>query len=69
MDSNRFRTAYADLQSLDERMTYKVRVRAGTAHMTTEQLEERCRDLATYTIGLKGIVNELFLAIAGKDQA
>ena len=67
MDSNRFREAYERLQSLDERMTYKVRMNPGTSRMTTEQLEDRCRDLATYTIGIKEVVNELFKAIAGRD--
>ena len=67
MDSNRFRSAFETLQALDERMTYKVRMKPGTSRMTTEQLEDRCRDLAAYTIELKEIVNELFLAIAGKE--
>jgi len=48
-------------------MTYKVRMKPGTARLSTEQLEDRCRDLAGYTIEIKEIVNELFLAIAGKD--
>ncbi len=68
MDSNRFRAAYEKLQSLDERMTYKVRMKPGTSRMTAEQLEDRCRDLANYTIEIKEVVNELFKAIAGRDE-
>lgn len=67
MDAKRFRDAYSHLQNLDERMTYKVRMKPGTSRMTTEQLEDRCRDLASYTIELKEVVNDLFEAIAGKD--
>ena len=35
---------------------------------TPEMLEQSMRDLAIYTIELKEIVHELFLAIAGKPQ-
>ncbi len=38
-------------------------------HLTHEQLEERYRDLANHAIELKEILNELFLAIAGKSDS
>jgi hypothetical protein len=70
MDAKRFKEAYEKLQSLDDRLTYKVRPRSATlSHATIEQLEERHRDLATYTIELKEVLEELFLAIGGKSDS
>jgi hypothetical protein len=70
MDAKRFKEAYEKLQILDDRSTYKVRPRSGSlSHATIEQLEERHRDLADYTIELKEILEELFLAIGGKSDS
>jgi hypothetical protein len=71
MDPQRMKDAYQKLQSLDERMTHKVRPRAGggLVRPSPEQLEVAMRDLAAYTVELKEVVQELFLAIAGKPQA
>jgi len=70
MDAKRFKEAYEKLQILDDRSTYKVRPRSGSlSHATIEQLEERHRDLANYTIELKEILEELFLAIGGKSDS
>lgn len=70
MDPQRLKDAYQRLQLLDDRMTHKVRPRSGGAMVrpTPEMLEQSMRDLATYTVELKEIVQELFLAIAGKPQ-
>lgn len=66
MDPQRLKDAYQQLQSLDDRLSHKVRPRPGGALVrpTTEMLEQSLRDLATYTLELKDILNELFLAIA-----
>jgi hypothetical protein len=71
MDPQRLKDAYQKLQSLDERMTHKVRPRAGGALVrpSPEQLEQALRELATYTIELKEVVHELFLSIASKPPA
>jgi hypothetical protein len=70
MDPQRLKDAYQKLQNLDERLTYKVRPRAGSLHPpAAEQLDQALRDLATYTVELKEVVQELFLAIAGKAKA
>ncbi len=71
MDPQRMKDAYQKLQSLDDRMTHKVRPRAGggLVRPSQEQLEQSMRELATYTVELKEVVQELFLAIAGKPQA
>jgi hypothetical protein len=70
MDPQRMKDAYQKLQSLDERMTHKVRPRAGggLVRPSPEQLEQSMRELAVYTVELKEVVQELFLAIAGKPQ-
>ena len=68
MDPQRLKDAYQKLQSLDERLTHKVRPSRGGALVrpSTEQLEAAMRDLASYTVELKEVVQELFLAIASK---
>jgi C4-dicarboxylate-specific signal transduction histidine kinase len=66
MNPERFREAYGKLQALDDRLTHRVRPRSSTSRLTAEQVEDRMRDLATYTVELKEIVDELFQAIAAK---
>jgi hypothetical protein len=71
MDPQRLKDAYQKLQSLDERMSHKIRPRPGGALVrpTTEQLEVAVRDLATYTLELREVLQELFLSIASKPSA
>ena len=68
MDPNRFKEAYARLESLDDRLAHKIRSRSVRARTspTTESLDERLRDVAEFTLDLKDIVRELMLAIAAK---
>jgi hypothetical protein len=70
MDAQRLKDAYQKLQLLDDRLTYKVRPKPGAtlSRPTSEQLEQSLRDLAAYTVELKEVVQELFLAIAGKAK-
>ena len=67
MDAQRLRDTYQRLQSLDDRLTHKIRPRSGGSLVrpSPDQLEVALRDLATYTVELKEIVEELVLAIAG----
>ncbi len=71
MDPQRLKDAYQKLQTLDDRMTHKVRPRSGGSltRPSSEQLEQSLRDLASYTIELKEVVQELILAIASKPSA
>lgn len=70
MDPQRFRETYQRLQLLDERLTYKIRPRSGSMNRSSvDQLEDKLRDLAEYTVEIKEIVQELFLAISGKPDA
>ena len=70
MDAQRLRDAYQRLQSLDDRLTHKVKPRAGGSLMrpSPDHLELALRDLATYTVELKEIVEELVLALAGRPK-
>ncbi len=71
MDPQRLKDAYQKLQTLDDRLTHKVRPRSGGSltRPSSEQLEQSLRDLATYTVELKEVVQELILAIASKPAA
>jgi hypothetical protein len=68
IDAQRFKEAYERLENLDDRLSHKLRPRPSGSLMrgTPEQHEEQLRDLASFTLELKDVVRELFLAIAGK---
>jgi hypothetical protein len=69
MDPQRLKDAYQKLQSLDDRMTHKVRPRSGSlVRASTDQLELAVRELANYTVELKEVVDELFQAIASRPR-
>lgn len=70
MDPQRLKDAYQKLQLLDEMHTHKVKPRVGGALVrpSQEMLEQQMRDLASYTVELKEVVQELFLAIAGRPK-
>lgn len=68
MDPQRLKQTYQQLEALDERLAHKVR-RRGSGSMvrpTPEALDERLRELATYTLELKDVVRNLMVAIASK---
>lgn len=64
MDPQKMKEAYQKLESLDERLTYKIRARGTTVQPTTDQLNAKLNDVATYTIELKEILQEFMLAFA-----
>ena len=67
MDPNRFKEAYAKLELLDDRLTYKVRSKSiQNRSSEPEKLDERVRDLAEMVLDLKDVVRELMLSIAAK---
>lgn len=70
MDPQRLKSAYGKLRTLDERLSYKVRPRAGgpLVRPSPDQLEEKVRDLARYTLELKEVVEELILAIGSRPK-
>jgi hypothetical protein len=69
MDPQRFREAYEKLQLLDDK-TYKLRAkdRLSLGPPSLQRLEEKVKDLSSYTLELKEVLQELFLSISGKPQ-
>ncbi|MDY7092312.1 MAG: hypothetical protein SX243_04985 [Acidobacteriota bacterium] len=70
MDPQKLKEVYHRLEALDERLTYKVRPRSGggLSRPSVEQLEERHRHLAEFTVELKDIVHGLIVAIATRPK-
>jgi len=68
MDPQRFKDAYQRLDLLDERLRHKIRPQSSMHGATVDRVDAKLNDLASYTLELKGIVEELFLAIAGKPS-
>ena len=69
MDPERFRAVYERLQALNENSTYKVRPKISLHRPSLEDLDQRGRELATYTVELQEIVTELMQAIAAKPKS
>lgn len=69
MNADQFKEAYVRLQLLDERLTHRVRPRGGSlTRPSLDQLEEKVRELAEYTVEMKEILDDLFRAIAAPAQ-
>jgi hypothetical protein len=68
VDPQRFKDAYARLDLLDDRLTYKIRERNLRARggATVENVDERLREVGEFVLELKDVLRELMLAIAGK---
>jgi hypothetical protein len=66
VDPNRFKEAFAKLEVLDDRLSYKVRKSVQNRSTEPEKLDERVRDVAEMVLELKDVVRELMLAIASK---
>jgi len=66
VDPNRFKEAFAKLEVLDDRLSYRVRRSAQNRSTELEKLDERVRDVAEMVLELKDVVRELMLAIASK---
>ena len=70
MDAKRFKDAYARLDLIDDRLSYKIRtksVKSRTAP-SVDQLDERVKDLAEMTLELKDVLKELMLSMASKPE-
>lgn len=68
MDPDRFKDAYARLETLDDRLTFKIRSKSVKARSqaSVESLDERVRDVAEFVLDLKDIVRDLMQAIAAR---
>jgi hypothetical protein len=69
MDPQRMKEAYEKLELLDERMTHKLRSRGTTVQPTTDQVNAKLNELATYTIELKEVVREFMLSFSRRPPA
>lgn len=69
MDPKRLKQAFAHLEDLDDRLSYKLRGGGGSMiRPSAEQLDSKMQDLAHYTLELKDVVRELIIAIASKPK-
>ena len=69
MDPQRVKDVYERLESLDDRLGHRIRGRSGSSRASVEQLQDRVRDLVTYTSELRDLVKELVEAIAARPTA
>lgn len=71
MDPQKLKEAYQHLESLEERLGYRVSPRISGSRITptVDQVDARLRELASFTLELKDVVRELFLAIAARPSA
>ena len=69
MDPQRFKDAFERLESLDQRLSHKIRPKSALKQPSVEQMSEQMKDLSNYTLELKDIVRELFQSIAGRPAA
>lgn len=68
MDPQKLKEVLERIDILDDRLGYKLRSR-GTARATTEQLDDRVRDLVEYASELRQLVRDLIVAIGSRAPA
>jgi hypothetical protein len=70
MDTQLVKDVYERLEALDDRLGHRLRYRGtGPARLSLEQLEDRVRDLSTYTTELRELLRDLIQAIAARPSA
>lgn len=69
MNGEKLKEVYERLEGLDDRLGHKIRARLGPARATPEQMEDRLRDLISYTSELRELVRDLVLAFAAKPPS
>lgn len=62
---------YERLQRLEERLGHRVRPTrgGGMTRLSTDQIEEKLRDLASYTGELRQLVEDLVVALGSKPSS
>jgi len=69
VDPTRLKQAFAHLEDLDQRLSFKLRANeASMIRPSADQLTTRMRDLSGYTLELKDVLRELIIAIASRPQ-
>jgi hypothetical protein len=67
MDPQRVKEVYERLSLLDDRLGHKLRHRGGgPGRLSIDQLEDRVRDLADYTLEMRTLLSELIESIAAR---
>jgi hypothetical protein len=64
MDAEKLKEVYERLESLDDRLGHRLRGRPSQSRATLEQVEDKLRDLTTYTSELRELVRDFVLAFA-----
>jgi hypothetical protein len=64
MDAEKLKEVYERLESLDDRLGHRLRGRSSQSRATLEQVEDKLRDLTTYTSELRELVRDFVLAFA-----
>jgi len=69
MDPKRLKDVHDRLESLDDRLSYRLRARgAGPGRASLEQIEDRLRDVTEYTLELRTLVADLLLGLVAKPE-
>lgn len=71
MDPQQLKAAFAELEALDQRLSYKLKRgrRISMVQPGVDQLTEQVAELQEYTLALKEIVRQLIMAIAARPPA
>jgi hypothetical protein len=70
MDPQRVKDVYERIEALDDRLGHRLRHRGGgPGRLSLEQLEDRVRDLTSYTTELRDLVRDLIQALAARPGA
>nr|AGC71578.1 hypothetical protein [uncultured bacterium A1Q1_fos_517] len=70
MDPKRLKDVHDRLESLDDRLSYRLRARnAGSGRASLEQLEDRLRDVTEYTLELRTLVQDLLLGLVARPDS
>ena len=68
MDPQRMKAAYQQLESLEDRLSYKIRPRPTNISPSVDQVDAKLKDLANFTLELKDILREFMLSFATRPQ-
>ena len=69
MDPKRLKDVHDRLESLDDRLSYRLRARnSNPGRASLEQVEDRLRDVTEYTLELRTLVLDLLLGLVAKPD-
>lgn len=69
MDPKRLKDVHDRLESLDDRLSYRLRARStGPGRASLEQIEDRLRDVTDYALELRTLVMDLLLGLVARPD-